>query len=123
MASHGREARKIKEKYNKKAIWSDWQVIQLPFPVRDVFDWEIYYLPFCNKDLEDDEVISALPGGNRLITGVITVWLLAVELAPIKQRRGCMSTDIVDIDSKSEVEDEDDMDDDPSVTANVVKSG
>jgi len=130
MASHGHEARKIKEKFNEKAIWSDWQVIQLPFPVRAVFNWEINYFPFRNKDLEEDEVISNLPGGNQLITGVITVRLLAAERAPIKQRRGRMSTNIVDIYSESEGEekdnenkDEDKMDDVPSLTSHVVGSG
>eukprot|EP00957_Ditylum_brightwellii_P142823 10882475-Ditylum_brightwellii.AAC.1 len=127
MASHGHEARKIKEKYNEKAIWSDWQMIQLLFPVRDFFNWEINYFPFRDKDLEEDEVISALPGGNRLTTGVITVRLLAAECAPIKQMRGRMSIAIVDVDSESEEDDEnkdeDIMDDVPSVTSHVVRSG
>eukprot|EP00957_Ditylum_brightwellii_P030768 2331409-Ditylum_brightwellii.AAC.1 len=92
MASHGREARK------------------LPFPVCDIFDWEVNYFPYRQKDLEEDEVITALPANSRIITGVLSARLLAVERAPIKQRRGRMSTDIVEIDLDSDVEGDDDLD-------------
>eukprot|EP00957_Ditylum_brightwellii_P017895 1347974-Ditylum_brightwellii.AAC.1 len=55
MASHSTEARKVNEKFKETMVWSDRELIKLPFAVHSVFDWELNYFPFPKKDMEEDE--------------------------------------------------------------------